>query len=90
MNPILRLLQICLGGCSHPNTIRERRRLHGVDVLHFVCEDCGHAAPAIERTALEHQRVVEAGALVLPRAHQVAASIVEIARERPRRRAVAS
>jgi hypothetical protein len=88
MNAIFRLLQICLGGCRHPHTLRERRLLHGVDVLHFVCEDCGYAAPAIERTALEHQRVVEAGAVKMPRSHQVAMNVVEM--RRPRRRAAAS
>jgi hypothetical protein len=89
MNLIFRFLQICLGGCRHSHTIRERRRLHGVDVLHFVCEDCGYAAPAIERTALEHQRIVEAGAVKLPRSHQVATNVLELRRPRPRRRAAA-
>lgn len=89
MNVIFRLLQICLGGCRHPHTMRERRSLHGVEVLHFVCEDCGYAAPAVERTALEHQRIVEAGAVKLPRSHQVSMNVVEMRRPRPRRRAAA-
>jgi hypothetical protein len=89
MNPIFRLLQICLGGCRHSHTIRERRTLHGVDVLHFVCEDCGYAAPAVERTALEHQRVVEAGAIKLPRSQQASTNVVQLRRPRARRRAAA-
>jgi len=89
MNVIFRLFQICMGGCRHPHTLRERRPLHGVDVLHFVCEDCGYAAPAVDRTALEHQRIVEAGAVKLPRSHQVATNVVELRRPRPRRRAAA-
>jgi hypothetical protein len=42
--------------------------LHGVDVLHFVCHDCGHAVPAIDRTADEHQAIVRAGAVNVPHA----------------------
>ncbi len=52
-----------LGFCSHRQTYRERRELNGVSVLHFVCEDCGHAVPAVPRTEAEHRRVVEAGAI---------------------------
>lgn len=52
-----------VAGCGHHDTYRERRLLHGVDVLHFVCHDCGHAAPAIDRTADEHQAIVRAGAV---------------------------
>ena len=63
MNIVFRLLHLCFGGCQHRHTYRERRKLHGVDVLHLVCEDCGHAAPAIERTAREHKRIVRAGAV---------------------------
>ena len=47
--------------CRHAHTYRERRELHGVQVMHFVCESCGHAAPAVDRTAEEHQRVVQFG-----------------------------
>jgi len=52
-----------MGVCAHPQTYRERRDLDGVGVLHFVCEDCGHAVPAVQRTAEEHRRVVETGAI---------------------------
>jgi hypothetical protein len=47
--------------CSHTHTYRERRKLHGVQVMHFVCERCGHATPAVERSAREHRRVVKVG-----------------------------
>jgi hypothetical protein len=57
---VLRVIRAVFG-CSHPCTYRERRRLHGVQVMHFVCEDCGHATPAVDRTASEHRRVVKVG-----------------------------
>jgi hypothetical protein len=63
MNVILRLLRLCLGGCRHPHLYRERRELHGTLVLHWVCEDCSYAVPAIRRTPSEHQRVVQQGAI---------------------------
>jgi hypothetical protein len=47
--------------CRHAHTYRERRKLHGVMVMHFVCENCGHAVPAIDRTAKEHREVVKIG-----------------------------
>jgi hypothetical protein len=47
--------------CSHAHTYRERRKLHGVQVMHLVCERCGHATPVVERTAREHRRAVQAG-----------------------------
>jgi hypothetical protein len=56
LNSILRLLP---STCSHSHTYRERRQLHGVQVMHFVCERCGHATPAVERTAKEHRRAVK-------------------------------
>lgn len=55
------LLRFVPGTCTHPYTYRERRKLHGVQVMHFVCETCGYAAPAVERTAREHRRVVKVG-----------------------------
>lgn len=57
------LLRLVPSACSHAHTYRERRRLHGAQVMHFVCERCGHAAPAVGRTAREHRRVVQVGAL---------------------------
>jgi hypothetical protein len=63
MKLLIRLLHVCIGGCRHQHTYRERRELYGVQILHFVCEDCGHAAPALARTAEEHQQIVQAGAL---------------------------
>lgn len=36
--------------CSHPNRVRERIDTnYARDVLHLVCEDCGHAVPALDR-----------------------------------------
>ena len=63
MKLLIKLLHLCLGGCPHSHSYRERRELHGVQILHLVCEDCGHAVPALDRTAEEHQHVVQAGAL---------------------------
>ena len=55
------ILQWLPSTCSHSHTYRERRKLHGVQVMHFVCERCGHATPAVERTAREHRRAVKVG-----------------------------
>ena len=55
------ILQWLPSTCSHRHTYRERRKLHGVQVMHFVCERCGHATPAVERTAREHRRAVQLG-----------------------------
>ena len=52
-----------VAGCGHHDMYRERRTLHGVEVLHLVCADCGHAVPAIQRTADEHAAIVRAGAV---------------------------
>ncbi|HEX5070068.1 MAG TPA: hypothetical protein VFV78_07615 [Vicinamibacterales bacterium] len=64
LKSVLRLVT----GCSHHDMYRERRTLHGVDVLHLVCADCGHAVPAIQRTADEHAAIVKAGAVRMPQA----------------------
>ena len=64
LNTIVRFLT----GCQHHDTYRERRQLHGVDVLHLVCHDCGHAVPAIQRTADEHVAIVRAGAVRMAQA----------------------
>ncbi len=56
-----RILQWLPSICSHSHTYRERRKLHGVQVMHFVCERCGHATPAVERTAREHRHAVKLG-----------------------------
>lgn len=86
MSTLIRLLQNCLGVCTHPHTIRERRKLHGVDVLHLVCENCGHAVPALQRSAGEHQRMARLGAVRRGRAHRAPAAVVEM----NTRRAIAS
>lgn len=56
-------------GCQHDSTYRERRSLHGANVMHLVCNDCGHAVPAVERTAEEHRMMLQAGAVRVPHAH---------------------
>jgi hypothetical protein len=63
MSLLFRMLRFCAGGCRHRHTFRERRELHGTMVLHLVCEDCGRAVPAIQRTAEEHVEVVRNGAI---------------------------
>ena len=85
MNVISRLLQLTLG-CRHQHTIRERRKLHGVDVLHLVCESCGYAVPALQRSAQEHQQVVQAGAIKPMRTHRMTGEVVELEERRTRRR----
>lgn len=61
---ILKAVLRLVTGCAHHDMYRERRQLHGVDVLHLVCHDCGHAVPAVQRTADEHNAIVRAGAVV--------------------------
>jgi hypothetical protein len=85
MNVIFRLLQSWF--CRHPHTFRERRPLNGVEVLHFVCDTCGRAVPAIERTAEEHRLIVEAGAVKPMRLHRATAGVVDLDARRSRRRA---
>jgi len=73
---MLTFLARTLTGCSHHATYRERRPLHGVQVMHLVCDDCGHAVPAVDRTAGEHARMLRTGAVRLPRAHRLTTSVV--------------
>jgi hypothetical protein len=63
MNVFLRVFNALIGGCRHRHTYRERRPLHGTEIMHLVCEDCGYAVPAVQRTAEEHRHVVEEGAI---------------------------
>ena len=62
MNTLRTLLRL-VTGCRHEDTYRERRPINGVDVLHLVCHDCGHAVQAIQRTPDEHVAIVRAGAV---------------------------
>jgi hypothetical protein len=78
------------GVCRHPQTYRERRELHGVPVLHFVCEDCGHAVPAMQRTPEEHQRAVEAGAIRPAEVRHLPAGVVSLGRRRRQGRTAAA
>jgi len=48
--------------CRHRHTYRERQTLHGIQVMHFVCEACGNATPAMERTAKGHKSAVKVSA----------------------------
>ena len=64
LNYLVRLF----AGCPHDSTYRERRDLHGINVMHFVCNDCGHAVPAVDRTADEHKLVLSMGAVRIPHA----------------------
>jgi hypothetical protein len=63
MSTLSSFIRACFFGCAHSDMYRERRTLHGVEVLHLVCPDCGHAVPAIQRTPEEHQRVAAEGAI---------------------------
>ena len=82
MTLLLRVLRFCLGGCRHRNLYRERRRLHGAQVLHWVCEDCGHAVPAVPRTAREHRHAVRVGAIRPATVHRMPADVVAIGERR--------
>jgi hypothetical protein len=53
--------------CAHAHTWIERREIDGVSVVPLVCDQCGHAAPAITRSRSEYQRGREQQVL-LPRA----------------------
>lgn len=75
---IFRLLQLCLRGCPHTHSYRERRELHGVDVLHLVCEHCGRAVPALQRSAEEHREVVHAGAIKPLHARRVPTAVIDL------------
>jgi hypothetical protein len=81
-----KLLHILPNTCSHTHTYRERRKLHGVLVMHFVCERCGHATPAVERTAREHRRVVKVGDRPTARVVRPSSGQVVSMEARPRRK----
>lgn len=76
MNLVSRLVRL-VAGCSHSDTYRERRPLHGALVMHLVCLDCGHAVPAIHRTAEEHHEAILTGAIRTPKARK---QVFELAR----------
>jgi hypothetical protein len=78
MKLLIKLLHLCLGGCPHSHTYRERRELYGVQILHLVCEECGHAVPALARTAEEHQHVVQAGAVKLNKARSYPVDVLAL------------
>ena len=73
LNSLVRLF----AGCNHASTYRERRPLHGADVMHLVCNDCGHAVQAVQRTAEEHRLVIAAGRVRMPRARAQASFVIK-------------
>ena len=82
MTLLTHFVRFVTGGCRHLDTYRERRPLHGVAVMHLVCVQCGHAVPALQRTAREHRRTVKAGEVRLPRARRKDTAVVELVRAR--------
>jgi predicted site-specific integrase-resolvase len=50
---MMRALLHRLFGCRHRQMHRERRTRFGCGVLHYVCDDCGHAVPIVQRTEAE-------------------------------------
>jgi hypothetical protein len=82
MRLIFKFLRFCVGGCGHRHTYRERRELHGAQVLHLVCEDCGRAVPAIQRTAREHRLAIKAGAIQPTKVRRVPAELVAVGMRR--------
>jgi hypothetical protein len=80
---IVHLIARIVTGCTHDHTYRERRILNGAPVMHLVCDYCGRAVPAVQRSASEHERVLQMGAVRMPHAHpQVAVEVVELVRPR--------
>ena len=67
---VIRLLHRLIAGCSHEDTYRERRTLDGLEVMHLVCHDCGHAVPAIQRSTEEHAEMLAVGAVRMPKARR--------------------
>jgi hypothetical protein len=62
-----------LFGCPH-HLVRER-----VDgVMSFVCTDCHHTQPIVDRTAAEHRRVRKVGAVQLPKAQSSTPKVASI------------
>ncbi len=57
--------------CPHRFSRIERRPLHGVQVVHFVCNACGRAKPAMTRTPDEHREMVAAGRVIPSKATRV-------------------
>ena len=77
-----------MGVCPHAETIRERRAIvvdgQIVDgVMCFVCRDCDHRIPVVDRTADEHQRVHAQGAPAAPVVHRHTGTVVPMLRRRP-------
>lgn len=61
----------------HPHTYRERRLLHGVEAMHFVCEACGRATPVMARTPDEYRDAARARLRPLT-AHRRGAVVLDI------------
>lgn len=67
--------------CAHRDTYRERRKLHGVMVMHFVCERCGHARPAMVRTAREHRQATTVSRASSARLLKPPAAVIDMPRK---------
>ncbi len=84
---MMRLLLELLGVlCAHDAMYRERRKRHGVDVLHLVCPRCGHAVPVITRTARDTKAAIRDGRPRPLKAARETEPTEAVAFTRPRRR----
>ena len=83
MSTIRRFVRLFVG-CEHEATYRERRPLQDIDVMHLVCEDCGHAVPVLDRTIDEHHQAVQTGAIRMAQARRQPAPAIRMARSRQR------
>ncbi len=53
LRDLVRLAALRFVGCRHLRMHRERRTRFGCEVLHYVCDTCGHVVPIVERTEAE-------------------------------------
>jgi hypothetical protein len=73
-----------LFGCRHRAMYLERRERDGCQVMHYVCESCGHAVPVVARSGAEY-RVNALSQVGLPKAKP---RVIPSAAERSRTLAV--
>lgn len=50
---LARAIVVRLVGCRHRRMYRERRSRFGAEIWHFVCPECGHVVPMVNRTEAE-------------------------------------
>jgi predicted RNA-binding Zn-ribbon protein involved in translation (DUF1610 family) len=80
MRALGRLALSLLGVCSHGDSRRER---DAKGVLHFVCHDCGHAVPVIDRTAKERREMSKRyQPVAVSKAHTAPATVTPMRRAR--------